>query len=138
VVEQFFFDGVLVEPGDGGQSAGDGGACPAFGFEFAGEGLDVRAADREQRQGPSPAPAGELAQVQGVGLAGEPAVPGQVPGEREPLGVSETGWTGTREVEAVAAAIMAPPKTAGTREAGPSQVPAVNDARNVRRPSTPS
>ena len=63
-------------------------ARPA-GFEFAGEGLDVGAADREQRQGPGAAPAGELAQVEGVGLAGQAAVPGQVPGEREPLGIGE-------------------------------------------------
>ena len=67
----------------------DGGAGPALGFQFAGEGLDVRAADREQRQGPGAAPSGELAQVQGVGLAGQAAVPGQEPGEREPLGISE-------------------------------------------------
>ena len=39
--------------------------------------------------GPGPAPAGELAQVEGVGLAGQAAVPGQEPGEREPLGISE-------------------------------------------------
>ena len=34
----------------------------------------------------NPAPAGELAQVQRVGLAGQAAVPGQEPGERDPLG----------------------------------------------------
>jgi hypothetical protein len=36
-----------------------------------------------------PAPAGELAQVEGVGVAGQAAVPGQEPGEREPLGTGE-------------------------------------------------
>ena len=71
VLEEFFLDGVLVEPGDGGQAASDGGAGPALGFQLAGEGLEVRAADREQRQGPGAAPAGELAQVQGVRLAGQ-------------------------------------------------------------------
>jgi hypothetical protein len=60
-------------------------------FQFAGEGLDVRAADREQRKRPCPAPAAELAQVEGVGLAGQAAVPGQEPGQREPLRVGE-GW----------------------------------------------
>jgi hypothetical protein len=35
------------------------------------------------------APAGELAQVEGVGLACQAPVPGQEPGEREPLGISE-------------------------------------------------
>jgi hypothetical protein len=45
VVEERFLDGVLVEPGDGAQPAGDGGA--GAGFQFAGEGLDVGAADGE-------------------------------------------------------------------------------------------
>jgi hypothetical protein len=75
VIEEFLLNCVLVEPGDCGQAAGDGGAGPAAGFEFAREGLDVGAADREQRQGPGSAPAGELAQVEGVGLAGQAAVP---------------------------------------------------------------
>jgi hypothetical protein len=35
-----------------------------------------------------------LAQVEGVGLAGQAAVPGQVSGEREPLGVGEHGLDG--------------------------------------------
>ena len=89
MVEEFLLDGVPVEPGDRGQAAGDGGAGPAAGFELAGEGLDVGAADREQRQGPGSAPAGELAQVEGVRLAGQAAIPGQVTGEREPLRISE-------------------------------------------------
>ena len=37
---------------DRAQPAGDRGPGPAGGFQFAGEGLDVGAADREQRQGP--------------------------------------------------------------------------------------
>jgi hypothetical protein len=81
-LEEFFFDGVLIEPGDRAQPPGHGGASPAFRLKLAGEGLDVRAADREQRQRPALAPAGELAQVQGVGLAGQAAVSGQEPGER--------------------------------------------------------
>ena len=89
MLEKLFLDGVLVEPGDGAQPAGHGGAGTAPCFQFAGEGLDVGAADREQGQGPGPAPAGELAQVQGVGLAGQAAVPGQEPGERKPLGLGE-------------------------------------------------
>jgi hypothetical protein len=63
-------------------------ALPAC-LQFADEGLDVGAADREQRQGPRAAPAGELAQVEGVGLAGQSAVAGQEAGEGEPLGVGE-------------------------------------------------
>jgi hypothetical protein len=49
VIEKLFLDRVLVEPGDGAQPPGDGGAGPAAGFQFPGEGLDVGAADREQR-----------------------------------------------------------------------------------------
>jgi hypothetical protein len=89
VVEEFFFDGVPVKPGDGAQPPGDGGAGPAAGFHLAGERLDVGAADREQRQGPGAAPAAELAQVERVSLAGQAAVPGKEPGEREPLGIGE-------------------------------------------------
>jgi hypothetical protein len=41
VLEELFFDGVLVEPGDRAQPPGNCGAGPALGFQFAGEGLDV-------------------------------------------------------------------------------------------------
>jgi hypothetical protein len=81
VIQELFFDGVLVEPGDSGQPAGDGGAGTSPGFQLEGEALDVGPADREQGQGAAAAPACELAQVQGVGLAGQTAVPGQEPGQ---------------------------------------------------------
>jgi hypothetical protein len=35
VIEEFFFDGVFVEPGDGAQPPGDGGAGAAPGGELA-------------------------------------------------------------------------------------------------------
>ena len=89
VIEEFFLDGVLVEPGDGAQPPGDGGAGAAPGFQVTGEALDVGAADGEQGQGAGAAPGGELAQVQRVGLAGQAAVSGQEPGEGEPFGVGE-------------------------------------------------
>jgi len=76
VIQEFFFDGVFVEPGNGGQPAGDGGADAALGYQLAGEAFDVGAADCEQGQGAGAAPAGELAQVQGVGLACQAAVSG--------------------------------------------------------------
>src|SRR5215467_13927165 len=91
MLEQLFFDGVLVESGDGAQPPGDGGAGPAPGFQVAGEAFDVGAADREQVQGAGAAPGGELAQVQGVGLTGQAAVSGQESGEGEPFGVGEGG-----------------------------------------------
>ena len=56
MLQKFFFDGVLVEPGDGAQPPGDGGAGTAFSLQLAGEGLDVGAADREQRQRTGAAP----------------------------------------------------------------------------------
>jgi hypothetical protein len=89
VVEELFLHGVLVETGDGAQPPGDGGAGAAACLQLTGERFDVRAADREQRQRAEAAPGGELAQVQGVGLAGQAAVPGQLTGQREPLGVGE-------------------------------------------------
>jgi hypothetical protein len=76
VVEELFLDGVLVEPGDGAQSAGDGGAGAAVGFQVAGEALDVGAAGGEQAYLVLLAPGRVLAQVQLVGLAGQAPVPG--------------------------------------------------------------
>src|SRR5690242_20471701 len=58
---------------------------------FTGEALDVGTANGEQGQRANAAPAGELAQVQRVGLAGQAAVPGQEPGEGGSFGVGE-GW----------------------------------------------
>jgi len=89
MIEKFLLDGVLVEPGDGAQPPGNGRPGTAVGFHLAGERLDVRAAHREQRQRPAAAPAAELTQVEGVGLTGQAAVPGQEPGERQPLGIGE-------------------------------------------------
>jgi hypothetical protein len=133
VVEEFLFDGVLVEPGDGAQPPGHGGPRTAFRLHLAGEGLDVGPTDGEQGQGPGTAPGGELAQVQGVGLTGQAAVTGQVPGEREPLGIGESRLDGDegggrdrgghRDTSAD-----------GQDLQGWAQVPAMNDDRNVRRP----
>jgi hypothetical protein len=90
-IEQLFSDRVLVEPGDCAQPPGDGGACPASGFQVPGEALDVGTADGEQGHQAGPALAGELAQIQDVGLPGQAAVPGNEPGEGESLGVGEGG-----------------------------------------------
>jgi hypothetical protein len=51
VLEEFFFDGVAVEPGDGAQPPGDGRPGPAPGFQLSGEAFDVGAANGEQIQG---------------------------------------------------------------------------------------
>ena len=63
----------------------------ASGLEFSGEAFDVGAADREQWRGADPAPGGELAQVQRVGLSCQSAASGQESGEGEPFGVGEAG-----------------------------------------------
>jgi hypothetical protein len=75
-LEKSFLLGVAVEAGDGAQPPGGGGASAAAFFEVAGVTLDVRAADREPAQVVGLAPGDELAQVQGVGAAGEAAVAG--------------------------------------------------------------
>jgi hypothetical protein len=89
VLQEFFFDGVPVEPGDRAQPPGDGGAGAAPGFQVTGEAFDVGAADGEQAYGAGTAPGSELAQVEGVGLSCQAAVPGQESGEREPFGIAE-------------------------------------------------
>ena len=63
----------------------------AQGFQVPGEAFDVGAADGEQVQGAGAAPAGELAQVQGVCVAGQAAVAGQEPGKGEPFSIGESG-----------------------------------------------
>ena len=88
VLDDAFLFGVAVEADDGAQPPGDGGACLAAVLEVAGEALDVDPADVEQAPVVLPAPGGELAQVEGVRLAGEAAVAGQ---EAEQRGLLELG-----------------------------------------------
>jgi hypothetical protein len=112
--EEFFLDGVFVEPGDGGQPPGDRGAGPAPGFQVPGKGFDLRAADGEQGQRPGPAPGCELAQVQGLGLAGQAAVSGQEPGEGDPFGIGEDGLDRGERSGWSSSGHRAPPGQAGT------------------------
>jgi len=63
MAEEFFFDGVFVEPGDSAQAAGNGGPGPAAGFHIPGKALDIRAAGLEKVHVVLLAPAGVLAQV---------------------------------------------------------------------------
>jgi integrase/recombinase XerD len=77
----------IVEPGDGAQQPSHGRAGPGAGFEFPGKAFDVGAADGEQGKRPGAAPAGELAQVQRVRLAGQAAESGQ----GEPFWIGEGG-----------------------------------------------
>jgi hypothetical protein len=76
VIEQVFLDGVPVEPGDCAQPPGNGCPCAAAGLQVAGEAFDVGVAGLEEAQVVLVAPAGVLAQVQFVRLAGRAAVAG--------------------------------------------------------------
>ncbi len=77
---------------------GDRSAGTAAGFQSAGEGLNVGAANREQEKVTGTAPAGEPSQVKRERLTGQAAVTGQEPCEREPLGISEHRLNREREV----------------------------------------
>jgi hypothetical protein len=133
VIQELLLNCVLVEPGDSGQPAGDSGAGPSPGLQVAGEAFDVGAADGEQVQGAGAAPGSELAQVECVGLAGQAAVSGQVPGEGEPFGVGEggldrgerRGWGGSDH--------RGTSRPGWNRKTGPIPVPAVKRKPNVNR-----
>jgi hypothetical protein len=99
VVEEFFFDGVAVEPGDGAQPPGDGRSGAAAGFQVAGEALDIGPAGGEQLQVMSLAPAEVLAQVQFVGLAVRPLYPVRNPANASRSAVVNNGVTGIRAAD---------------------------------------
>jgi hypothetical protein len=80
VVEEFFLDGVAVEPGHGAQAASDGSPSPPAGFQVPGEDLDVGTACLEEVQLVLLAPTGELPQVEFIRSAGQAAISGQEPG----------------------------------------------------------
>ncbi len=58
-------------------------------LEVTAEALDVRAPCLEEVDVALLAPRGELAQVEHVSLAGEPAVTGKESGESDPLGIAK-------------------------------------------------
>ena len=78
--------------GDGDRRSGGGvgrdGPCPDRGAARQ-RTAAVGPAGVEQVKSALPAPGGELAKVPGVRGAGQPALAGQIPGEREPLRVAE-------------------------------------------------
>ena len=75
VLKQVFFDGVTIEAGDGAQPAGNGRPGPSFGLHVAAEAFDIRPPRGEQVQAMLAAPQHVLAQIQGVCIPGEAAVP---------------------------------------------------------------
>lgn len=91
-LEQPLLLGMAVEAGHCAQPTGD--RCPgaSAGLQVAGEGLDVRTARREQADVVLLAPGDELAQIQGIGIAGQSAVAGEERGKRVPLKAGELGF----------------------------------------------
>ena len=90
-LEQAFLFGIAVEPGHRAQPAGDRGPSASAILEVASEALDVGSARPEQADVVLLAPNDELAQVQGVGIAGQPPVAGQARGQRALLEVGKHG-----------------------------------------------
>ena len=138
MLEEFLLDRVFVEPGDGGQSPGNGRAGTAFRLEVAGEGLDVGPSDRTQGQRADAAPGGELAQVQRVRLPGQAALPGQEACQGETLGLGEDRLDGGEGGGGGRGGHRAPSGTAEAREPRASrQAPAMNEERSVSRARSP-
>src|SRR5664280_2169813 len=81
VGDQAFLLGVAVEAGHGAQSPTDGGRCPTPSFQLPSVGLDVASPDLKETQVALIAEGDELTKIQGIGVAGEPAVAAKEPGE---------------------------------------------------------
>jgi hypothetical protein len=79
MIEQLFLHRIPVEPGHRAQAAGDSGTGPPAGFQVAGEGLNISAPGLKEMQLMLLSPAGELPQIQLVGLPRQAAVSGQGP-----------------------------------------------------------
>ena len=91
VGDEAFLFGVAVEAGYRAQSPGDRRCRPTICLEFPSEGLDVAAPDLEQLEVPSAAERYELAQVQGVGVAGEAPVAAEEPCQCDVFRVERAG-----------------------------------------------
>jgi hypothetical protein len=91
VSDEAFLLGVAVEAGDRAQPAGDRRCRPALRLELTAEGLDVTAADLEQAETAPVAERQELAEVKGVGVAGEAPVAAEEPGKCNVFSVDQAG-----------------------------------------------
>jgi hypothetical protein len=80
VGDEAFLFGVAVEARHGAQSATDGGRCSTPSFQLPPVGLDV-ASDLEETQVAVIAEGNELTKIQRIGVAGEPSVAAEEPGE---------------------------------------------------------
>ncbi len=81
MVQELLLHGVAVEAGHRAKTAADRGPGAALGLEVTAKALDVGSARPEQVGAVAGAPGQELAQVQGVGISGKPAVAGQEAGQ---------------------------------------------------------
>jgi hypothetical protein len=106
----------MVDNPPGYRSAG-----ASTGFQIPGEGLDVGAAYANRATDSGPVPAGELALVQHVRLAGQAAVSGQEPGKSDPFSVVKAAWIAWGSSWGAAVAIGHFPAGAGTGTLGQSQ-----------------
>ena len=91
VLQKLLLDGVAVEAGDCAKPPGTRRASRPRASRPTAKALDVRSLCLEEVDVVLLAPGGELAQVERVSLAGEPAVTGEESGETNPLGVGEYG-----------------------------------------------
>ena len=87
--DEAFLLGVAVEARDRAQPASDGGPSPTQRLEMAAEPFDVSPARPEQCHRAFGAPRCPLAQIQRVGLVGQPRVAGQEPTQGQLLGWGE-------------------------------------------------
>src|ERR1039458_8524945 len=81
VGDEAFLLGIAVEAGHSAQSATDGGRCPTPSFQLPSVGLDVASPDLEEAQVSLIAEGDELTKIQRIGVAGEPSVAAEEPGE---------------------------------------------------------
>jgi hypothetical protein len=100
-LQQAFLLGVAVEARHRAQTACHCRQGASTGFEVSREALDVSPAHAEQAEAALLAPGDELAQIQGVGLAGQAAVAGKERSERVPLGIGERRSTTATSVVGV-------------------------------------
>ena len=133
VIQELLFDRVLVEPGDGGEPAGDGGAGAAPGLEFPGEAFDVGAADGEQGQRAGPAPGGEGAQVQRVKASlVRPRYLARNPARASRSASVKAGWIVASAMDG-AAVVIGTSRPGGNRKLGQSRSQRLNGNPNVNR-----
>jgi hypothetical protein len=131
MVQELFFNGVLVEPGDGGLPPGDSGAGVSPGFQFPGEPFNICTADGEQGHGTGAAPSGELAQVQCIGVAVSRWYPARNPARASRSASVKAGWIVTRAVDGAAVVIGHLPAGLRPGRLGQRRVPAIE-----RKPKT--